>query len=65
MLRPISGKAGFAFSDYEPDVLKRVNDQFIKTHQMPTNLQPRSKTLQANTNKNISRGFRKPKDGRK
>ena len=63
-LRPVSGAAGFSFTDTDPEVIKRVNEQFLKTHQMPPNLQPRSRALQDRTNRNISRGFRKPKDGR-
>ena len=63
-IRPISESAGYTISNTEPDAITRVNDQFLKAHELPPNLQPRSRALQSNKNKNISRGWKKPKDGR-
>ena len=64
-IRPISESAGYTISNTEPDVITRVNDQFLKAHELPPNLQPRSRALAKNKNDNISRGWKKPKDGRR
>ena len=64
VLRPISGKAGFTFDNAEPAVIQKATAD-IKKHEMPPNMKPtRSRAKQNVTNKRISKGWAKPKDGR-
>ncbi len=76
-LRPIEGKDGFAFAntkggEVDPVWMQRVHQVYLKNYKMPPGLQPtrlgktpnKAPSLQANKNRNISRGFNKPKDGR-
>ena len=64
-LRPISGKNGWAISNTDPEAIMKVQEQYLSAFALPPGLAPtRSRTLQNLTNRNISRGFMKPKDGR-
>jgi len=71
-LLPIEGDQGWKFNDPDPAVMQRVHKQYLKKGEFPPGLQPtrlgktphKAPALQANKNRAISRGWKKPKDGR-
>jgi hypothetical protein len=66
-LRAVSDKAGFVQLNQTPEAIQSANRNYLKKGTLPPSLMPKNgqpKVQQARTNRNISRGFNKPKDGR-
>jgi hypothetical protein len=62
VLRQPKTPEGFDYTAEDPAAVKRATDSYLKKGQMPPGLQPkRSRPLQNNTNKNISRGWNHPR----
>lgn len=67
-LRPVSDdKSGFKQLNTMPDVLLETHKKYLKSGQLPPSLMPKHaqpQVLRDRKNKNISRGWKKPMDGR-
>lgn len=68
-IRPVADtNAGFKQINVQPEALQKVHSDYISRHELPPTLIPknaRPRVIQDMTNRNISRGWRKPIDGRK
>jgi hypothetical protein len=66
LLRPTSDeKSGFVMLNSTPEAIQAAKDHYLKAGELPPALQPnylrRPAVIAAAANKNISKGFRKPK----
>ena len=62
VLKQPNTPTGFEYTAEDPQALQSATSKYLKAGQMPPGLQPRrSRPMQNNTNKNISRGWKKPR----
>jgi hypothetical protein len=66
LIKPTSqGKTGYEMLNTEPDILDKVNHQYLRQGQLPLALQPKylrkPEVLDTKRKRNISKGWRKPR----